>query len=91
MSELLKFPDWPELDDNLMSNFDHEVDQTVAQLLRNGRVWAGYPGWNFFAHCWFADDQFHAAVLVYHEHRSTISAETPEELMKAVSDTYGWE
>lgn len=91
MSDLLHIPDWPMLDDELMSNFDHEVNQQMAQRLRHDQVTARYPAWNFFAHCWFADDQFHAAVLVYHEHVGSFSADTPEELMKAVSDAYGWD
>lgn len=83
-------PDWPMLDDDIMSNFDHEVDQAVAQKLRDEKVLAPYPGWDFWACCWFSKGQFHAAVNTYRVHRATISAATPEELMKAVSDKFGW-
>lgn len=94
--ELLKVPDWPVLPGEpfgktLMSNFDHDVDQEVAQQLRDGQVMVKYPGWNFFAACWFADEQFHAGVYVLDDHRATISASTPEELMAAVSDEFGEE
>lgn len=95
---LPKPPNWPLLDDpedwgskHLMSNFDHEVDQDVAQELRNNQAMAKYAGWNFNADCWFADGQFHAAVHVYGVHRATVSADTPEALMELVSNTFGWD
>jgi hypothetical protein len=96
MSELVKPPDWPILrgEDGwtvaLMSNFDHEVDEEVAEKLRTENARAEYPGWNFNAECWFADGQFHAAVRTYHVHRETFSADTPEELMELVSGRFGW-
>lgn len=84
-------PDWPTLGAELMSNFDHEVNQAVAQHLRDEQVIAWYPAQNFWADCWFDDDQFHAAVRVFYENRGTVSATTPQELMTAVSDQYGWD
>lgn len=96
MDQLISAPDWPMLQDEhgwpgreLMSNFDHEVDHEVAQRLRSEEVLAGYPGWNFYATCWFADGQFHAEVSCHGVHRATISAETPEKLMKMVSEAFG--
>ncbi len=89
MTDLLEVPDWPMIHEDLMSNFDHEVDAEVAQRLRTEQVLAPYPGWDFHADCWFADDQFHAAVFVYHVHRATLSADTPQELMELVSNEYG--
>lgn len=85
----LVIPDWPVLDDDLMSNFDHSVDQAVADRLRNEQVLAIYPGWDFNATCWFADGMFHAGVHVFHEYIETLSAGTPEELMTLVCEEYG--
>ena len=89
-------PDWPVLKEegtwtgkNLMSNFDHQVDDVVAQQLRDEQVMAVYPGWDFNALCWFADDRFHAAVYRYHVRRAIISASTPKKLMKAVCKAFG--
>lgn len=97
MTSLLEAPDWPMAkgEDSglfgaiLMSNRDHEVNQDVAQQLRNNQVLAEYSGWNFHATCWFADEQFHAEVCVHHVHRATVSAPTPEELMELVSSDFG--
>jgi hypothetical protein len=90
MSELEDYPNWPEID-NLMSNFDREVDQDVAQRLQTEQVIANYPGWNFNAYCWFKDGLFYAAVRRYGTHVATISAETPAELMENVSNEFGWD
>jgi hypothetical protein len=83
-------PDWPEIDE-LMSNCDHEVNQEVAQRLKADGVIARYSAWNFNALCWFCDGQFHAAVSVFHDHVATISADTPEDLMRDVSKQFGWD
>jgi hypothetical protein len=72
-----------------MSNFDHKVDRQVADRLRNGDLVAHYPGDRFHATCWHAGGLFHAAVFTWHFHRVTLSAETPEELMRLVSDRFG--
>lgn len=85
----LQVPNWPMLDADLMSNFDHTVDSQVAQQLRSGPVMAKYPGWNFHATCWYAEGMFHAAVYRHHAYADTISAATPESLMQAVSEEYG--
>lgn len=91
MKNMPQMPDWPMLDDELMSNFDREVNAGIADQLRSRDVMARYAGSNFSADCWFADGQFHAAVHRYHAHVATMSAETPEELMDLVSDEYGWD
>lgn len=89
---LLAPPDWPAFGEFLMSNFDHRVNQDVAQALRDGNVVADYPGMNFYARCWVGEDgRFYAAVKRYHVHVATFSAPTPEELMTAVSDEFGWD
>jgi hypothetical protein len=96
---LLKPPSWPFLrgDDEglfgavLMCNEDGQVNQQVAARLRNERGLAEYTAWNFHAECWFADEWFHAAVYTHHVHRATLTARTPEQLMRDVSDAYGWD
>lgn len=85
------YPDWPDAGDSLMSNFDGEVDEAIAAKLRSGQFTAGYPGWNFHARCWFADGQYHARVKVYCSVRGYYSADTPKELMRAISERYGYE
>ena len=53
LPELIDYPaGWPKLDD-LMSNFDHEINQSVAEELKTVQATADYPGWEFFATCWW--------------------------------------
>ena len=80
-----------ELDECLMSNFDHVVNQDVAQRLRDGNCYAAYPGWNFHALVWFADGKFFCEIWRYRSYVESFCAESPEDLMRAVSDKYGWE
>lgn len=102
MSEqLTKPPDWPFLQGEdgalfgvvLMSNSDDygKVNKAVAERMKHEQGLAEYTGWNFHAECWFADNQYHAAVYRYHIHRATLSANTPEELREAVSEGFGYE
>jgi hypothetical protein len=96
---LLKPPDWPFLRGDhegmfgavFMSNADGQVNQEVAARLRNEQGLAEYTAWNFHAECWFADGWFCAAVYTHHVHRATFTARTPEQLMRDVSDAYGWD
>lgn len=82
-------PDWPEIDE-LMSNFDGEVDEAVAERLKVEEVLAAYPGWEFHARCWYEDGQYHAEVRRYHAVVAILSAPTPAELRREVSADWGW-
>lgn len=85
-----KPPRWTVIPRDLMTNLTHKVDKDVENHLRENRVMAGYPGANFNAECWFVEDHFHAAVYVGGKHRATVTAPTPQELMTAVSNDFGW-
>ena len=74
----------------LMSNFDHIVDKNVAEKLKKTpNIMAGYPGWNFYAYCWFKEGKYHALVLTYQQPREVFSEDTPEELMQEICMEYG--
>jgi hypothetical protein len=82
---------WPESDENLMSNFDHEVNEVVAARMREAHLVARYPAWDFNACCWFSEGKYYAAVRVYRVLRATFAAETPQLLMNEVSIEFGWD
>jgi hypothetical protein len=92
-------PDWPFIEDDdrgifggmLMSNSDREVNDRVAERMKTEEVLAEYTGWNFHAACWYRDGQYHAEVCVHHVHRATISGPTPQDVMREVSDIFGWD
>jgi hypothetical protein len=92
LPELIDYPhDWPELGENLMSNFDHEVNEDVADKLRTTQAVAVYPGWEFNAKCWWdgQNARYLAAVRRYGTLRGTYAAPTPQDLMRAISMEYG--
>jgi hypothetical protein len=89
--EMLCLPDWPDAGDELMSNYDHEVNHDIAEKLRTGEFTADYPAWNFRATCWFQRGQFHARVKRHKVVQGIWSADTPEKLMAAISSEFGYE
>lgn len=94
---MTKAPDWPFIQHPdhgifggvLMSNCDHSVNAAVAERMKSEQVLAKYPGWNFHAVCWYADGLYHAEVSVLGVHRTTVSAFTPEDVMREVSSAFG--
>jgi len=82
-----------ELDDSVMSNFDHTIDENIARELQKTEAFARYPGWDFNGQVWWdrKGKQWCCGVRVYKEHIDTVYAPDLEELMTAVSDKYGWE
>jgi hypothetical protein len=77
---------------NVMSNFDHTVDPGMDEDLRAG-MRGEHTAWNFHGEVWFdpAEGAFKEEVSVYKVVRGILSAPTLEELMRAVSDEYGWD
>ena len=79
-------------DDELMSNFDHEINEEIKnKLIENSNLMAGYPGWEFHGECWFNEGMFYCKVMRYKSCVGYYKAETPEELMEEISSIYGYE
>lgn len=75
-----------------MSNSDHTVDDGIEDRLRNESVFTRYAGWNFNGLVWLdAEGAFSCQVWVYGSPVATVRAETLEDLMREVSDEWGWE
>jgi len=80
-----------ETNESLMSNFDHVIDESVAEELKGGNCWAKYTGWEFYGKVWYVEAQYHCEIWRYGSHVSTISEDTPQELMDAVCSHWGSE
>ena len=78
---------------SVMSNFDREIDRSVEAELKTkpNTVFAGYPGWNFYARVWFNGGQFVAEVLTHRVIRKTVIEDDLESIMETVSNEYGWD
>jgi hypothetical protein len=75
--------------DEIMSNFDHKIDQEVVTKIKGNPLWAGYPGWSFYGKVWWSNEQWHCDVFVYGSLSKTISEDTLEEIMSGVSSEFG--
>lgn len=77
----------------VMTNFDHTIDQEIADQLFTNGGFAGYAGWNFRGKVWWAADldRWACEVWQYHVHIDTICEPTLSELMDTVSTKYGGE
>jgi hypothetical protein len=75
--------------DDVMSNFDHLIEDGAEDKLKNNYVYGGYPGWDFHGWVWHEQDKFHCEVSVYGTIQQIISADTLKELMAEVSLQYG--
>lgn len=44
--------DFEDSDETIMSNFDHIVDNEVAEKIKGQKLFAGYAAWDFFGYVW---------------------------------------
>lgn len=74
-----------------MSNFDHSIDDGMAEALQAApRLAIGrHSAWNFHALVWFEAGQFHSEVWCYRSPVSRHKADTLQELMKIHNAQYG--
>jgi len=77
--------------EDVMSNFDKEIDRDVEKQLKEGNCYAGYPAWNFHGTVYYKDDKFYCEIWTYGFPNELINAETLEEIIELASDKYGWD
>lgn len=78
---------------DVMSNFDHEIDEAVEKAIKGKSYFADYPGWNFHSTVWWDKEvkKWCCEVMRYHIHVETVEADTLQEIMNVVSNKYGYE
>ncbi len=92
MSELIKPPSHYEYFSNdLMTNFDHTIDQEVMEAIKGKPFYAGYTSWNFFGSVWYQDDKWYCQINQYGRHIETLIEDTLEEIMEKACERYGSE
>ncbi len=74
-------------------NFRHTYDSEIAEQLKHKPACSRYAGLHFHGFVmWLADRQeYLCEVWRFHRHVDSVCAPTMKELMKAVSDAWGWE
>jgi hypothetical protein len=77
--------------DDVMTNFDHTINQDTAdELVRRGAdVWAGYPAVNCYSRVWHQDGMFHCIVSRFHVPQEVVSRPKLRDIMDYVCEEYG--
>lgn len=89
---MLKIPgNYKEYSEAVMSNFDHEINESIAKKLKKENIYSQYAGWNFCGYVWWNRKikKWCCEVWQYRSHVETITANTLNEIMEDVSNKYG--
>lgn len=83
-------PNWEVIDQEVMSNFDHEINIEIAEYLKRDDVIAYYSAWGFSGLVWFdkKDQVYKCRVSRYHNPVAGYSG-TLQQIMEAASGDYG--
>ena len=73
----------------VMSNFNHKIEEGAERLLKRHEIFGYYPARNFFGEVWYAEGKFRCQIDQYHKHINTIEEESLEKIMEKASDLYG--
>lgn len=78
--------------DTVMSNFDRGVEPGTDDRLKAEDVFGFYAGWDFNGRVWWDREAatYHCEVWRYGSPLEVLSAETLPEVMRVVSDVYGY-
>lgn len=76
--------------DEIMSNFDNEINREVEKTLKSGSYFAQHSAWDFCGYVWWDDNKFKEEVWFYGAHVCTHVAESLEELKESVNNEHGW-
>lgn len=77
------------MSDDIMTNFDHSIDEKVAKHIKDKPLFSRYAGWEFNGKVWWLRGKWHCDVWRYHSCMETVSAKTLKEIMEIVCDKYG--
>lgn len=86
----IRVPDsFEKYNETIMSNLDHDIDQEVADHIKNKPLHSQYSGWNFCGTVWYQNEKWHCEVWTYNCYNETVSCDTLQEIMDNVCATYG--
>ena len=76
-----------------MCNLDYSIDKGFEEALRAdpNKVFGRHAGWHFNGEVWFDGQQFVEEVWVFGASQKIVKADSLAELMKVVSDEFGYE
>lgn len=75
---------------DVMSNYDHEIEEGAEEKLRSGKFYGDYVAWDFHARVWFDGKNFKAMVKRYRVHVGTVTSPTLNAIMELASNEWGY-
>lgn len=81
------FSKFPE---EIMSNFDREINEEVRTSIKNKQLYADYPAWNFHARVWYEKVRWRCEIWRFGSYIETISSKTLRGIMNKSSKKYGY-
>ena len=80
------FTEYPE---SIMSNCFHEIDNNVAEAIKDKPLYAQYAGWDFCGYVWWQNCKWCCEVWTYKSWCETFVADKLQDIMSDVSLEYG--
>jgi hypothetical protein len=80
-----------EYDETLMSNFDHDIDEKVAEAIKDKPLYAQYAGYGFCGYVWWQDNKWCCEVWCHGNWCETFVEDSLKDIMSEVSQEYGYE
>ena len=80
-----------EIDEVIMSNFDHCINYEAANKIMDGKHYSQYSGWNFCGYVYYdvEAEKFICEIWVYNSLVEIIKCKTLELIMENVCNNYG--
>jgi hypothetical protein len=89
----LEKPPYPLVEEEVMCNYHHTIDQQLSERLVQEEISMRYTAWNFFGVVWFdrGGKCFKCEIHVYNVIQEVICASTLTSIMRQACDKYGEE
>ena len=92
MEQYEKYFDEYELtEEDVISNFDHQIDYDVAEKLKTGKYVSGYPALGYHAKVIYCDGEYIARIKRYQSIQGYVKSKSINGLMELCCDEYGYE
>ncbi len=82
VNESSRVPDDYNIYEEIMSNYDGKIDNSVAEYIKNKPLYSTYPAWNFCGYVWWQSNKWCCEIWVYGSYRCTIIKDTLKILWK---------
>lgn len=79
-----------ESNNEIMSNFDGQINLKTAEEIKGKDLFSRYAGWNFNGKVWWQNNKWLCEIWCYQSFRETFVCDTLKEMMEEISSEYGY-